>query len=153
MDTGDLVYFRDYNATILPRPTNVDENTPVPAQLGAQDLANDPVGGEVAYSVNGRVARGHDKDKQETKKKWQAIQKRGAALLSQSQQFSVAVAGGFAAGKIRPTDVEVQGLLEEAASLQMYVDTPGESFADGLRAQLGELTKVCLAFSLPCCIQ
>ena len=90
--------------------------------------------------------RGVSKDKQETKKRWNIIYNTGLALLKQVGEGGASVSYSASAKKDpRATMQEVQGLLDEAATLSPLLDSPGDSFAEEVRVLLFDMTKALLA--------
>jgi len=82
-----------------------------------------------------------NKDKNETKKRWQSILKESCTLLQRKlENPSEKPAAGIRKAQ-RGSTTAVEELLNEAAQLGPFYDSPGDDFAEQLRVILGELIK------------
>ncbi len=147
-------YNRDYSSMTFPRKiesmdatiSSISLKSPgsaIKADIGNNNNTNNSNNASSNAGASGR-SRGQEKDKTEIKKRWQNVLKRCQSALSSMHTFTASLpAAGMAisASKCdsRPNIETVQEILDEAASLPVYINSPGEDFAETVRGCLGEL--------------
>jgi hypothetical protein len=148
-------YNRDYSSIIFPRKVESIDSTissislkspgsAVKAEASNTNIASSNKDTPVTSSSASGRSRGQEKDKTEIKKRWQNVLKRGQSALTGMHNFiaTLPAAGmSISASKSdnRPTIETVQEILDEAATLPMYINSPGEDFGETVRGCLGEL--------------
>lgn len=129
-------YARDYSAISFPRTLECFEAAAVTENTSTCSYVKSAVNDNKSSGEGpSQRSRGQDKDKSEIKKRWHNIYKRGQSILTRQTTHKIT----SSRNDPRPSMSEAQDLLDEASQLTPYINSPGEDFAETVRALLGDL--------------
>ncbi len=106
------------------------------------ELTNGTSSSKSSKDSSGKAGRGQ-KDKNEIKKRWLFIFKETCTLLQ--RKIENPTEKGSIRKASRGSTTAAEAVLDEAASLGPFYDSPGDDFAEHLRVILGDLTKQLIA--------